>query len=76
MDDHGEDETVIELSFAGDGLDRVVNGANFWPVVVSDAKLSAGVEHDGFVVVEPARVGQRWGQIFRGIPYMSTKETH
>jgi len=44
---------VVEAGFAGYRLDRVVNCTHFWAIVVSNAKLPAGVEHDGFVVVEP-----------------------
>ena len=49
---------MVELGLAGDCLNGIVNCANFGSVIVSHGILPARVEHDGFVVVEPATLGQ------------------
>lgn len=51
----GEDEAVVDAGLLGDGLDAVVDGADFGAAVVGDAELAAGLEHEVFVVVEPRR---------------------
>ena len=51
--DNSKNEAMINSSLGCYLLDRVVDGADLWTVVVSDAELAARVEHDLFVVVEP-----------------------
>lgn len=51
--DNSKNEAMINPSFGCYLLDRVIDGADLWTVVVSDPELAARVEHDLFVVVEP-----------------------
>lgn len=49
----GKNEAVVNLRFQCDLLNRVVDGTNFWPGIVGLAVLTAGGEHERFVIVEP-----------------------
>ena len=53
LHDDGEDVAVVDEGLLGDGLDGAADGVDFGVGVVGDVELRAGLEHFGFVRIEP-----------------------